>query len=112
MELELNPDAETPRCPTCGEPGLMSALVPYEMLNERGESVPGKAVAVLCATCDIDDGTAGPLIAFFTVHGQITDETLAQATPLITAWAETARPKPVDDDKLAADIDAWERDEL
>lgn len=104
--------AASPRCPRCGNPGLLSALVPHRIENARGDTVQGRAVAVLCAHCDIDDPRAGALISFLIVNGKITDETVAEAGDLITAWVQVAKPKPLDLDELAAENEQWLRGEL
>ena len=97
---------EDPDCPVCGRPGILSALLPHTMTDGRGDVTPGRAVAVLCETCDIDHPEAGPLIAYFAVHGAIDQETLEQGTRLVSDWLTTAEAKPSPGGAPAAENDA------
>lgn len=112
VEVQLIDQDDGPRCPQCCQQGLLSALVPYAITNSRGESVPGRAVSVLCAGCDIDDPAAGPLIAFLAVHSVITQDVVLQAGQLIKRWLEVTTPKPVDAEALAAEYELWLQGEL
>lgn len=91
IAVETTPDA--PTCPVCGRQGILSALVPHTVTNGRGEAITEQGVAVLCETCDIDDPDAGPLIAYFAVHGSISAETFDQGSALVSVWLSTARAK-------------------
>ena len=111
-ELRIESTAEVPNCPQCSSPGLISALVPHTIHNARGVGIPGSSVAVLCPSCDAQDPVAGAVITFFTVHGAVSEETLAEAAPLLEAWARTAVVKPVDLERLHVEYTAWLADEL
>jgi len=67
---------------------------------------------VLCARCDQDDPSAGALITFFTVHGEVTLDTAPEFTALAGAWAASVRAPGIDPAALEADIEAWHRGEL
>jgi len=96
VTVEITPEA--PSCPACSRPGILSATVPHSVVNARGEQITDQALAVLCETCDIDDPEAGPLIAYFAVHGQISAETFDQGSALVSAWLFTAQPKTFPDE--------------
>lgn len=91
ITVETTPVA--PDCPSCRREGVLSATVPHTITNGRGQKISGRATAVLCETCDIDDPEAGALIAYFAVHGSISAETFEQGSALVSAWLATARPK-------------------
>lgn len=105
--MHVQSGGDAPNCPQCSTPGLLSALVPHILINGRGEELNGSAVAVLCATCDLDNPEAGALITFFAVHGAVTNETAEEAAPLLESWARQAQAKPFDTTKLQAENEAW-----
>src|ERR1700726_3888336 len=80
-----------PPCPRCGQEGLLSARLPHGWRNNLGATVRGTRVVVLCPRCDADDPAAGPLILFFAVYGQITEETTEEFASLLRAWASRAQ---------------------
>ena len=96
IRVETTP--EDPDCPACGRQGILSAAVPHTIADARGQRITGTAVAVLCETCDIDDPDAGPLIAYFAVHGSISAETFHQGSTLVSLWLATARAKTFSQD--------------
>ncbi|TQS42399.1 DUF6300 family protein [Cryptosporangium phraense] len=70
-------------CTRCGGPGLLAV-----------ES------AVLCAGCDLDHPTGGPIVLWFAVNGQIdTTAQLDEVAALVRRW--------VDGLELEASVDAW-----
>lgn len=95
ITVETTPEA--PDCPSCRREGVLSATVPHTITKASGQQVTGRATAVLCESCDIDDPDAGALIAYFAVHGSISAETFEQGSALVSAWLATARPKTFDE---------------
>jgi hypothetical protein len=67
---------------------------------------------VLCRHCDQDDHTAGALVTFFAVHGEVTEETVQEFIGLVSVWASHVRTPDVDLAALERDIDAWHRGDL
>lgn len=101
--------APQPECPGCGQRGILSALVPVRPgpgtdgtpgsagTDRPGPGRPGlrRGLAVLCEQCDIDDPDAGPLIAYFAVHGAIGPDTVEQGTALVASWLSSAPVKVI-----------------
>ncbi|XVQ85345.1 DUF6300 family protein [Microbispora siamensis] len=112
IRVEVILAAEPPECGRCGQEGILSARVPHHLVNARNETVPGTGIVVLCPRCDIGQPEAGALIAWFTVHGEVTSENVEQVAELIDAWASVARVPPLDEAALEAEIQAWREDDL
>ena len=83
-------------CPRCGGPGLLAVEV-------------GPATsAVLCARCDLDHPTGGPVVLWFTVNGRInTAAQVEELAALLLPWVETVSPASLDSAALAATLEAW-----
>lgn len=105
IELSIGPP---PPCGRCGREGLLAACVPTALTNGRGQSVPGTLLQVLCAHCDENAPGAGPLIAFLTVHEQITYELAEQFASYVRTWVQRLKTK-LDPQELAADEAGWRR---
>jgi hypothetical protein len=99
-------------CPRCGGEGLLSARVPHGWYNNRGTAVRGTAEVILCPRCDASDPLAGPLVLFFAVHGQVTDETTGEFAALLRRWASKAQVPATDQAALEGERQAWHRGEL
>lgn len=110
--LDLVRTEEAPSCPRCGGEGLLSVSVPHEWRNNRGATVPGFGAVVLCPRCDGHDPAAAPLITFFTVHGQVSEDTAEEFTALVHTWAAHARVPEPDPVALEREAEAWRRGEL
>jgi hypothetical protein len=91
----------TMRCPRCAGPPLLAvALCPNEASPASN--------AVLCAACDLDHPTGGPVILWFAVHGRIdTPADVETVAALLLPWAETVSPPSVDSAALHATVAAW-----
>jgi hypothetical protein len=99
-------------CPRCGQQGLLTASVPHGWENADGTATHGTIPVVLCAACDHDSPTAGPLIVYLLVHEQITAETLYECAALLQRWADSVTIPPVNTEMLEAEITAWRQGEL
>jgi hypothetical protein len=99
-------------CARCGQQGLLAADVPHGWDNPDGTATRGTIPVVLCADCDHDSPTAGPLIVYLLVHEQITAETLHECAALIQRWADSITVPPVNAEILEAEITAWRQGEL
>jgi hypothetical protein len=110
VDVQLTGDL--PCCPRCGQQGLLTADVPHGWDNPDGTATHGTIPVVLCAACDHDSPTAGPLIVYLLVHEQITAETLLQCAALIQSWADSITITPVNAETLEAEITAWRQGEL
>ncbi|GAA3394448.1 DUF6300 family protein [Cryptosporangium minutisporangium] len=83
-------------CPRCGGPALLAV--------EVGSSES----AVLCAQCDLDHPTGGPVVLWFAVNGRInTPAQVEELAALLLPWVETVSPPSVDGTALQATVDAW-----
>jgi hypothetical protein len=103
---------DLPCCPRCGQQALLTADVPHGWDNPDGTVTHGTIPVVLCAACNHDSPTAGPLIVYLLVHEQITAETLHQCAALIQSWADSITIPPVNAETLEAEITAWRQGEL
>jgi hypothetical protein len=103
---------DPPPCGRCGGEGLLGAKVPHQAPGRHGTGLRCIRGITLCARCDADDPWAAPLILFFAVHGQITDESEAEFETLLRTWVGHARVPDVDLAALDREIDAWHRGEL
>ncbi|HEY1619660.1 MAG TPA: DUF6300 family protein [Streptosporangiaceae bacterium] len=103
---------DLPCCPRCEQQGLLTADVPHGWDDADGTATHGTIPVVLCAACDHDSPTAGPLIVFLLVHEQITAETLHECAALIRHWADSITIPPVNAEALEAEITAWRQGEL
>ena len=103
---------DLPCCPRCGQQGLLTADVPHGWDNADGTATHGTIPVVLCAACDHDSPTAGPLIVYLLVHEQITAETLHECAALIQRWADSITIPPANAEILEAEITAWRQGEL
>ena len=103
---------DLPNCPRCGQQGLLTADVPHGWDNPDGTATYGTIPVVLCAACDHDSPTAGPLIVYLLVHEQITTATLHECAALIQRWADSITIPPVNAETLETEINAWRRGEL
>ena len=110
--IEVRLTGDVPCCPRCGQQGLLTAHVPHDLDSADGTTTRGSIPVVLCAACDHDSPTAGPLIIYLLVHEQITTETLNECAALIQRWADSLAIPPVNAEMLDADIIAWRRGEL
>lgn len=97
--IDVEVVAGLPGCGRCGQPGLIAANVPEGWRNAGG-SVP----VVLCAGCDHDSPTAGPLVVYLLVHDQITEENLRECAVLIQRWIDGITAAPGAPDSPAAGL--------
>jgi hypothetical protein len=110
--VDIRLTGELPDCPRCGQPGLLVADVPHGWDNPDGTATHGTIPVVLCAACDLDSPTAGPLIVYLLVHEQITAGTLRECAALMQRWTASLTIPPVNTDTLEAEISAWRQGEL
>jgi len=110
--VDVRLTGDLPCCPRCGTQGLLTADIPRGWDNPDGTATYGTIPVVLCATCDHDSPTAGPLIIYLLVHEQIAAETLHQCAALIQRWADSITIPPADAEILEAEIAAWHQGEL
>lgn len=110
--VEVRSTKDLPCCPRCGRQGLLTADVPHGWDNADGTHTHGAIPVVLCAACDHDSPTGGPLIVYLLVHEQITAETLHECAALIKRWADSISLPPPNPEALEAEIAAWRRGEL
>jgi hypothetical protein len=104
---------ESPACPKCGQLGILAAWMPHGWDNANGAHlVEGKALVLLCNTCSRDDRDAAPLLTFFDVHGELTEESIDHFVPLVRAWLQRAQVQQVDSEDFEADVQAWQRGEF
>ena len=103
---------DLPCCPRCGQQGLLTADVPHGWDNADGTATCGTIPVVLCAACDHDSPSAGPLIVYLLVHEQITAETLHECAALIQRWADSITIPQVNEETLEAEIAAWHQGEM
>jgi hypothetical protein len=99
-------------CPRCGRESLLTIDRPHGWNNARGEQVTGTVSAVLCAVCDHQTPGAGPLIAFLTVHEEITDELVDQFAGYVRTWVRALPPLTPDELSQREDEEAWRRGEF
>lgn len=103
---------DLPRCPRCGQHSLLAADVPHGWGNDDGTATHGTIPFVLCAACDHDSPTAGPLVVYLLVHEQITVDTVHECAALIQRWADSITIPLVHPEILEAEITAWRQGEL
>ncbi|WP_347627022.1 DUF6300 family protein [Sphaerisporangium sp. B11E5] len=111
-EIEVVLSNHPPECGRCGREGILSAQVPHNLINIRGELAKGTSIVVLCSHCDIDQAEAGALIAWFTVNSEITGENLMEVAELVHAWTSVAKVPALDTTALDAEFLAWRKGEL
>ncbi|MCW2947766.1 MAG: hypothetical protein JWR24_4483 [Actinoallomurus sp.] len=100
-------------CPVCGGEILAALQVPNGWTIEQGRQVRGHTEVLLCERCDREDPVTGPIVVFFTVHAQLTTaDHVDELAALLQRWADHAAPRPLDEEALAAEVDAWYRGEL
>ena len=106
-------------CHRCGGELILQARVPRPARD--GDPFQGTYNTVgLCTVCDRDDPAAQGILAFFTVHPEITDTTTHTAAALIDEWANrmsarTIKPSDADADHARRQDDEdflrWENGE-
>ncbi|MGH3567180.1 MAG: DUF6300 family protein [Pseudonocardia sp.] len=101
-------------CHLCGGKLLFAARVPMQVEWIHGQSVAGARTVTLCPRCHRDDPAAQGVLAFFTVHECITQETVSEAGAVIREWIERAtKDSPVyTDEDLDEDIRRWEAGDM
>jgi hypothetical protein len=83
-------------CPRCGGPALLSV------------QVSAGFEAVLCDACDIDHPTAGAVVMWFAVHGQLeTPLDVEELASLVLPWIETVSPPSAGTISVEAVVAAW-----
>src|ERR1035441_9445159 len=110
--LEFVLAADPQLCPRCGGETLLAGTAPYEQPGRPGEMVRCLRDVVLCGRCDQADPAASALVAFFVVHGEVTEETAQEFIALVSAWSAHVRTPGIDLAALERDIAAWHRGEL
>ncbi|MFJ1542311.1 DUF6300 family protein [Micromonospora chalcea] len=91
-------------CHRCGTELLLSSDRPH----------PRFANAIyrrnLCPQCDAADPAAHGILAFFTVHRQVTDDNIEVFGKLLREWIErTAEPPLVTPEAFDEDVEAFNR---
>lgn len=112
-DLDVEPHPRLP-CPRCGGELLFAVRVPVETERADGQSATTHRTVTLCPHCHRDDPPARGVIAFFTVHERITENTLHDAAPVIRQWLEhvAANPPVYTDEDMDEDIRRWEAGEM
>jgi hypothetical protein len=110
--IEVRLTGSVPCCPRCGQQGLLVADVPHGWDNPDATTTSGTIPVVLCAACDHDSPSAGPLIVYLLVHEQVTAGTLQECAALIRLWAESITIPSVNIEQLEAEISAWRKGDL
>jgi hypothetical protein len=109
--IDVGSAAGETSCPRCGQPGILSARVPYGWERGDGQRTNGTTIVVLCSRCDAGTPAAGALITFFHVHGHVTEETVQQCAELLQAWADSLEVPNLDLDALNSEVAAWRQGE-
>lgn len=99
-------------CPRCGGEILAVLQFPNGWTRENGQQVRGTAQTLLCGHCDRDDPVTGPIVMYFTVHGQVVDTAVDEFAGLLRRWATHVTEQKLDEQTLDAEVDAWYRGEL
>ncbi|MEU0567533.1 DUF6300 family protein [Nonomuraea sp. NPDC005983] len=100
-------------CPRCHGGDVLAVLrVPHGWTTARGNQVQGSAEVLLCARCDADGPVTGPIVAYFAVHELVSPETLDELASLLRDWIDRAKPPELDENALAAEVEAWYRGDL
>jgi hypothetical protein len=82
-------------CHRCDEPFMLVARMSHPLTLADGSEVGGTRGAGLCATCDRDAPDAQGLLAFFTVHETVTDETVTSVAALLAEWVDRVAYQPI-----------------
>ncbi|MGV9378816.1 DUF6300 family protein [Nonomuraea sp. NPDC003707] len=99
-----------PPCPRCRTDSVLAVLrLPHTWTNASGNEVRGVSEVLLCARCDAGDPVAGPIVAYFAVHGCVRPEHTAELARALRHWADRARPPRPDENAPAAETEAWYR---
>ena len=106
IEIAVGPPRE---CPRCGREGLLTIDRPHGWSNARGEQVTGTVSTVLCAVCDHHAPGVGPLIAFLTVHEQISTDLVDQFAAYVDTWIRALPPLKPNERAQRGDEEAWRR---
>jgi len=99
-------------CPRCGRESLLTIDRPHGWSSTRGEQATGTDPSVLCALCHHQAPGAGPLIAFLTVHEEITVELVDQFASYVHTWIRALPPLAPDERSQREDEEAWRRGEF
>jgi hypothetical protein len=110
-EIAVRVTSAVPDCPRCGRPALLAADVPHSL---DGPSSPpeGTVPVVLCASCDIGQDHAGPLIAFLLVHEQVTPALVSECADLLQRWVDAIIVPHADPAQVEAEYRDWLSGEL
>jgi hypothetical protein len=102
-------------CHRCGGPLVLTVRIPHSFTRADGHVVSGQRAVGLCLRCDRDDLAAQGVLAFFTVHEAITEDTVRQVGPVLMEWIThlTAHPPTgCTDTDLDEEIRRWQAGEL
>ncbi len=102
-------------CHRCGGPLVLTVRIPHSFTRADGHVVSGQRAVGLCLRCDRDDLAAQGVLAFFTVHEAITEDTVRQVGPVLMEWIThlTAHPPTAcTDTDLDEEIRRWQAGEL
>jgi len=110
--IEIQLVGRLPCCPRCGRQGLLAADIPHGLEDADWTATHGTIPVVLCAACDHDSPTAGPLIVYLLVHEQITAESLQECAAMMRLWADGISIPAVNAEELEAETSAWRQGEL
>lgn len=100
-------------CRICGGELLFSMRIPTSV-TWGGQRIDGHRTATLCPHCHRDDPAAQGVLAYFTVHKRITQETIQDAGGVLREWLDhvIANPPVYTDEDLDEDIRRWESGEM
>ncbi|MGH3621926.1 MAG: DUF6300 family protein [Sciscionella sp.] len=105
-DIQLHPSLP---CQMCGGELLFAVQISVRE-DWSGQSIAGYRTATLCPHCHRNDPAAQGVLAYFTVHERITEDTLHDAAPVIRQWLDhvVANPPVYTDEELDEDIRRWE----
>ena len=73
---------------------MLVARTSHPLTLADGSQVDGTRSVGLCAGCDRDAPDAQGLLAFFTVHETVTDETMTSVAALLAEWIDRVTHHP------------------
>lgn len=95
MTPEIELDVASARsCHRCDKPLMLVVRTSHPLTLADGSRVTGTRGVGLCAGCDRDVPDAQGLLAFFTVHENVTDATVTSVAALLAEWVDRVTHHP------------------
>ncbi|MEV7776969.1 DUF6300 family protein [Kitasatospora sp. NPDC088351] len=104
--------SQTPPCPRCAAPVLLTARYPHAWRNRSGKRVAGFKETVLCRSCDVSDPAAGELLALLSDDGPLTPAAFEAFSGLVRDWLDAVRDRAPNRAELDAQEARWRAGEL